>query len=315
MKPISFSAWSKFMLCPESYNIYYNKRLEPTHTTSALVFGSAVDEALNQLYLKNRDPVETFREIFTYDKMDNVVFHKKDLNMSLFSEEQANEIMPEDDHYKAWACLRVRGRVLLNHYVKTFYPKVKKVIAVQKELSSGRSGFTDLIAQLELENGETILIDHKCSYYPYKKEAANFGAQLVLYAAEEKINKVAYCVMLKDVRTKKQKVCKTCGHSVLGGGAKTCDKVVKKKRCGGQWSFEVGFMPEIQWVVGTPSQHMKDTMTASVNIVQGLITEYDKTGQYPRNYSTCDFVFGQQCPYYDYCHKNDAKNLRERPKR
>lgn len=315
MKNISYSAWSKFLLCPRMFDICYNEELVGEYTTSALVFGSAIDESINQLLLNGVDPVQTFQENFKYEDMEFVKFHKKDLNMSLFTQDQADQLENKSDHYKSWAALRVRGRVLLEHYVQEFLPNITEIISVQQELASNRRGFLDLKAKTKMTGDKVVIIDNKASYYDYPEDAAEFGAQLALYAEEEGVDYVAFCVLLKDIQTKKKKVCKKCGYKVVGGSHKTCNKGKGKDRCHGEWDYEVEYFPRIQWIVGKPSQHTRKTMQKSIKGVERMIADCDKNGHYPFNFSTCKFVFGRQCEYYNYCHKQDKSGLVKREKK
>jgi len=313
MSKISYSAWSKFMLCPSMYDIHYNKDLEPEQTTSSLMFGSAIDTALNELYKSNANPVDVFKENFKYEQMESVVFHRKDLSRSIFTQSQLEDINGKDDQYVSWAALRVRGRVLLEHYMETVFPMITKVVGVQKELN-GRKGFTDLIAHVN-NSDKPILIDHKCSYYEYSQEAASTGPQLALYANEEGIEDVAYCVLLKDIRTSKMKRCIKCGNET-NSSHKTCNKETDGGRCHGNWEFEVVYHPAIQWIQGRPSEHMKETMIDSIRAAEELIELYNsKNRNYPRNYSTCDFVYGRKCEYYNFCHYKNETGLTKRRKK
>jgi hypothetical protein len=67
MSKISYSAYKKYTTCPKMYEYHYNQKLRPTGTSSSLLFGSAMDEALNALLLNTGDPHETFKENFTYE--------------------------------------------------------------------------------------------------------------------------------------------------------------------------------------------------------------------------------------------------------
>lgn len=50
-KRLSHSAITRYQTCPRSYHYHYNERLRPTTTSGALIFGSAMDAALNTLAL------------------------------------------------------------------------------------------------------------------------------------------------------------------------------------------------------------------------------------------------------------------------
>ena len=62
---ISHSQISKYGMCPTSYKYHYVNKLRPKVTTGALLFGSALDSALNKLLLNEGDPEEEFVRLFT----------------------------------------------------------------------------------------------------------------------------------------------------------------------------------------------------------------------------------------------------------
>ena len=79
---LSHSALSRYQMCPTSYNLHYNKKIRPDSTTGALLFGDALDKALNCLLLNEGDPYERFIQAFTYgqiNKVDTYLPTSKDL--------------------------------------------------------------------------------------------------------------------------------------------------------------------------------------------------------------------------------------------
>ena len=91
-KKISHSAWSKYLVCPKLYDLHYNQKLRPKGTTSALLFGSAIDAALNVMLLKTGDPYEEFKKHFEFDSMSECQFDEKDYDPEILSAEQIAKI-------------------------------------------------------------------------------------------------------------------------------------------------------------------------------------------------------------------------------
>ena len=310
---ISHSAWSKFWTCPAYYDIHYHLRLEPIWTTSALMFGIAIDIALNELHLHGKDPIKVFRDHFQWEQMDNVIFDKRDSSRAVFNQQDLRKLRGKSDRYVGWASLRVRGRALLEKYLEEIHPLIEKVHSVQKELDN-RAGFIDLIAEVTLLNGEKVVIDFKTSYWPYDEESASQSPQLTLYATDCGLDNTAFCVLRKDVRVRKAKTCLMCGHKVVGGSHTTCNKEVDKKRCGGEWEFDIALQPEIQFILGKPSESDKKDLKKSFKITEDLIEQFKKTG-FPKNMSTCEWIYGKRCDKFNYCRTGCKKGLRKRPKR
>lgn len=195
MSNISYSAWKKYLTCPKMYDYHYNKGLRPSGTSSALAFGVAMDEALNALLLETDDPFDKFKEFFDFDKLQDTEWDKRDLDVRVFSEEQLKKLNGTDLDYQCWATLRVKGRKMIESYQDIFLPRVKKVIAVQKEID-GRPGVLDAV--LEIEGEGVVLVDHKTSARPYRQDAVRSSTQLALYAAAEGYKRAGFVVLIKS---------------------------------------------------------------------------------------------------------------------
>jgi len=193
MSKISFSAWKKYLTCPEMYRLHYGERLRPSGTSSALVFGTAVDEGLNALLLGDDKYMEVFRDHFRYEDFSNVQWDKRDIDMRVFDEEQAQKLQGMPMEYISWASLRVKGRLGLEEYARDILPTIKKVISIQKEIE-GRPGVLDAI--LDFGDGP-VLVDHKTAARPYVRTAVQDSTQLALYCSHEKIKKAGFIILVK----------------------------------------------------------------------------------------------------------------------
>lgn len=61
MNKLSHSSLAKYLKCPESHRLHYKERLRPTVSSAALLFGSALDDAINVLLKKeDKDPMQVF---------------------------------------------------------------------------------------------------------------------------------------------------------------------------------------------------------------------------------------------------------------
>jgi hypothetical protein len=91
-------------MCPKSYEYHYVKKIRPQVTSGALLFGSALDSALNILLLeKNLEKAEVeFEKQFTMGKINNkeyylptcekVVYSKTDFDFDLLTDEDIKQI-------------------------------------------------------------------------------------------------------------------------------------------------------------------------------------------------------------------------------
>lgn len=94
---ISHSKVSKYLLCPQAYAYHYIDKIRPTGTTGALLFGSALDNALNLVLKKESGAEVMFEKSFTNVKINDketylptsieVVYANADFDSDLLTEE------------------------------------------------------------------------------------------------------------------------------------------------------------------------------------------------------------------------------------
>lgn len=100
---ISHSAKDRFNTCKRSYDLHYNQKIRPVWTTSALLFGGALDLALNEILLKTgNDPYEVFktawstceinRQFHSAPACTKILYTTKDFDIDVFTQETYAEI-------------------------------------------------------------------------------------------------------------------------------------------------------------------------------------------------------------------------------
>ncbi len=301
MKKLSYSAWKRYMICPKSFDYHYNERLRPTGKSSALAFGSAVDEALNQLLLSNADPVKVFRDIFNWEDTRDLDFDDRDYDELLVGDTEFSS--PEQ---ASWASLRVKGRILLEAYVKEIYPLIEEVESVQQTLPN-RPGVIDAI--LKLKGFGRVLIDHKTAIRPYNPSALNDDTQLALYANSINIQQIGYIVLVKTIP--KIKVCTKCNFNGTHVRHRTCPQTVDGTRCRGTWKQSIREEGLIQTIIGEAPKINQELITSSISEVERAV---DKE-IFPRNLGACGKIYGKPCPYINKCWKNSNDGLIITPER
>ena len=100
---ISSSAAKKYSTCGKMYEYHYIKKIRPNWTSSALLFGDALDKALNELVLNTGvDPYETFVKGWTHAFINkkpvyvptatSLLYANKDYDANLLVQEDFDEI-------------------------------------------------------------------------------------------------------------------------------------------------------------------------------------------------------------------------------
>ena len=281
---ISYSAKEKYAQCPMMYKLHYIDRIRPERSGSALVFGSALDAALNHL-LEHKDLAQAqsvfWMEWSEWEHKAVIDYYKSDLDMELLTAQECEELdLIQDEalrnHRANWLSLFKKGTKLVDAYHRELLPRIKKVISIQKEIGlvgtaeDGSStedtitGVIDLEAEIELDNGEVVvaILDNKSTSTPYPKNSYKTKHQTALYTFAEGINYAGFLTMnKKDFTT--------------------------------------------QCIVGeVPAELQQEVLTEFATTIAAI-----KAEQFEKVPKKKCFAFGKQCDYYKYCWDNLTDGL------
>jgi len=335
-KPIrlSHSAVQIFNACSKKYEYHYLQRLRPVKQNSALIFGSAMDLALNDLLInKNLEmAVATFdhnmriakvndQEIFV-PTSDLIKYSKADLDEELLFESDQHQSfnnlgIPLPPFNKSWLSLRQKGFILIKAYHDEVLPKIKEVICSQKQIDLQNEDGDTVIGFLDLavvwEDGKRYILDNKTASRRYEENAVAESQQLSLYfhaeQEEMKLDGAGFIVMLKEINKNRKKICEVCAFDGSGTRYKSCPNEVNGNRCDGTWIESINPTGTIQILLGQVSPQMEDTV---INTFDDACTGI-KSGVFEKNFDSC-FQYGR-CPYYLYCHDNDGSDLVQLPEK
>ncbi len=215
---ISYSAAERFLLSSMSWYLHYLLRLRPIENGSALLFGSAIDVALNKLLIAkknnvvvtNEDIKDEFRS-YMWSNNKNIKYSKADLDETLLE----GILIPDETVPRAFYSLLQKGCVIIDSYIEQVLPRIKTVHQVQYDINltnaSGDSflGVIDLIATLD--DNKIYILDNKTSSKRYKPDSVQESEQLATYfdAMKDSYNLAGagYIVIPKTIRKKKEPKC------------------------------------------------------------------------------------------------------------
>lgn len=221
---LSHTAKEKYLDSPRAYYLHYLLNLREEQCGSALVFGNAIDNALNIL-LTEKDLEKAKQEFyknmrtFTYNdetldllNTNKIKYSKSDLDESLVPE-------GTEEKLRSWTSLYGKGLMFLDAYNEQIIPNIKKVLAVQQyveiknETGDKIIGFVDLIC--DWDDGTTkgvVVFDNKTSSVDYKQDKIqNDAPQLATYNEAPIVKNfnpdyVGYIVISKKIRKKDPRV-------------------------------------------------------------------------------------------------------------
>lgn len=326
MVKLSNTAVNLYNQCSLCYKMHYIDNVRPVKTSSALVFGSSLDAALNDLLL-TRDinkAMGTFDEHwYGYYNDPNIVYFKSDLDQELLDFKGSCAIFDKDPN---WDSLRVKGQMFIEAYYKEVLPKIKRVIVVQEPITikndSGDEiiGFLDLI--VEWEDGKVYLMDNKSSKGKYEENSAKEGQQLPLYhyaiKDQYKLAGIGYIVLIKKINKNKVKVCKTCGI-VNNSSHKKCNNEYEIKnlidlnakgsteRCNGEFEITINPSVDIQYVFNKCEESDENRVLELFDKTNSAISN----NEFATEHVQARGKYGY-CPYKTYFYGNPEYYIKEK---
>jgi hypothetical protein len=337
-KNLSYSGYSTYVTCPYKYDLHYNQKIKPETTPFHLVFGSAVDKALNDILVgksKENALKHAGKELFRLFK-EKITFEQSDFDVELFSILTEVRLVNKFERLgwkgknlgelgeKLFSIIQMDGALTESQYSTLKYlifysglekvslmidafndyvmPRIEEVIGVQEQV---KRGILDVKARLKGIEGVTVC-DNKTSARDYPLDAVLNSVQLAGYGAETG----AYFVFNKTVKKNRTKECSICKKNGTGQRHKTCDAVVDGLRCGGEWNETI--TPEIvpQIIVDKVPEHNRVMVEQAYQDVEKLI----ETKVFPKNLNSCGQQYGKPCPYINLCWKNDMSGLKKESK-
>ncbi|NKE72872.1 RecB family exonuclease [Candidatus Manganitrophus noduliformans] len=181
---LSHSRVNRYDFCPRSYRYYYIDGWRPKTKKPALLFGDAVDQALQAFFRAGEDPASAFEGVWEKLKDSPVAWGKRN----------------------TWEGFLEIGKRLLERFLAEEASRFSEVAPenVQRRLTADLEGLTvigypDLYCKVD---GLLTLVDFKTAASPYDTEEVALNEQLTAYwwllsASGLPVERVAFCVLLK----------------------------------------------------------------------------------------------------------------------
>lgn len=211
---ISNTKLDLYETCGRKFKFRYIDNLKGDFTSSALLFGTALDSSLNYILESIRDKKEWTKEkaqeefgrvLETWNGQNRLDFFKGDVPKEL--QDSIDEGCPGFQE-QVWETLYKRGIACLDVYIQDVLPLFKEIISVQDKVEIVNeegdifNGVVDFIAKLQ--DDRVVLFDNKSSSAKYPKNKVVKSQQLSLYL--EKFPEIAlagYIVLIKNPEKEK----------------------------------------------------------------------------------------------------------------
>lgn len=261
MTKLSHSGRGKYDHCSRMYELHYIEKIRPSGTTSALLFGSAIDVAAEN-YLLNGDTqrcIELFDYTWRQQEINGILtnlqsstevsFHDNDFDHELLNESD-NELIVKDTVYKTpsdlieagenqeriilakWTSLYRKGLLIINAFINWADENIEEVLEAQCliELEDGEgneiTGKADFVIKMKGYD-IPVLVDLKTAARYYDRDSVKTSEQLSLYyfylrnTKYPEMKRAAYLVLSKQIKKNREKTCLICG-TVTHGMERKC---------------------------------------------------------------------------------------------
>lgn len=278
LKQISNSKLDLYTTCGKKFYFKYIEKLEADVTRSPLLYGRAMDEALNYILLCKKDNIE-----FQPQKAKDIFIEKMNEwsgqnRLDYFKNEIPEELQDNPDspelQEQVWNNICQRGLNSIDVFIKDVLPTFKRIIDVQIKRIEKNADEDELIFIVdfiaETQEGKIVLFDNKTSSSKYTKNSVKESQQLALYSEYyPECEYAGYIVLIKNPEK-----LKGCTHQII------IDKVLEETK---QKAFD----------------ELEKTL---YNI---------KIGKFEKNEKKC-MAFGKPCEYMGYCKNNNMNGLIKR---
>ncbi len=329
MKPISFSAYKRYHTCPKFYEYYDIQKIKLGQKTSALIFGSIIDESLNELLRGNEIKARDLLILNCLEAIDDeCLFYPGDYDKDLvdtrvltqFAEatgwkgsdfnELIKILMDNQEtiskkqrlvlNTTIWNSLMEKGIIIIDSYIREVLPLMDTVHDIQKKLVyQGKSGQINGILDFTctLKDGRKVLFDNKTTKMFFDRDSVLTSPQLALYSTMDNFDHAGFIAINKQIKKNRTKICNECKFDGSGGKHKTCYNKIDGARCDGEWTETIKPEANIQVIIDKIPQRNKDLVMDAIDDTMKCI----KQGTFPRNLDTCKYIYGKPCPYIDLC--------------
>lgn len=277
MTRISNSKLDLYQLCPKKFYYKYIEKVQADVTRSSLLFGSAMDTALNYLLECVRDKKEwcqgKIKDIFVtemhkWEGQNPLDFFKGEVPEELKDSADLNN---KEHQEIVFDNIVQRGLNCIDIYISHILPEIDEVIEVQKkgELQNQEGDIFEFIvdAVVKLKDGRIVLLDNKTSSSKYPKKAVINSQQLSLYLENyPDIKYAAYAVLIKNPEKEKGTT-----HQLI-----------------------IDEVPE-------------ETKQKSFDLLESTLLKI-KNKEFPCNFKSCK-AFGKPCEYEKLCSFGDYSGL------
>lgn len=315
---LSHSASNKYQQCPAMYKYHYIDRIRPISNSSALYFGSALDEAFNVLLDSKRIvPLESDNNSVSVlenaiikfeDEWDNKVdaldidYFKSDIDLSLLDEADKKELTildPEVTDHEQFIkeCFSIlSNKDALSIEDQKLYNRIAWECLLKKGRMLVKAYYNDILPQIhtifDIQKKIELPDDRGNILIGYIDAVVSF-----IDAPDRKVvldNKTSSKAYKEDSVRNSPQLATYCEHEALEWASYgVVEKQIRKRKPRTRTQLIIDKIPE---------NTIDETFEIYDNVLEGISSQ-----SFEKNYDSGCYFFGKPCPYYSYC-RSDGEN-------
>lgn len=308
---ISHTAMNTYKDCPKKYELKYIQNIRSPRIGSALLFGSALDEAFNELLLGKtlEEANAKFIDIFTTQKIEGVETNiSKDLNVDYYASDYDSELYTHEDIGLIISEAYKNGLEIMDKASMDLFFNEVKEIKKSQEPQIAESIVFNYMCWLSLKRkGEFLLEEYNRVIIPQIEKVYNVQETINLEDEED-------CLIgVIDFEAKFKNddniyICdnKTSSIAYKDDSVQTSDQlaIYSEYKANNNCAFIVVEKKLRKREPRSRIYIIKDVLTeVSKNKTFDKITETlhnIKEGFFPEDPNSC-FMYGKKCEYYNLC--------------
>lgn len=266
---ISHSKVELYSQCSMKYKFKYIDKLEPDKTFTPLLFGSAIDKALNYILTRTKRKHVVYRDTATLIFQKYLCKWYGQNELVFFKNEMPHENATQEE---VWNHLFKVGVNMIDTYISAILPTFAEIISVQtrKEIPNEEGDILVLITDFtaKLHDGRIVTFDNKTTtdLKTYGPSSVAKSQQLAIYTEFEESKLAGYIALSKKLN----------------------------KEGGIDWVCRIDTVPEEQSAIAFEKVDQA---------LRGI-----KREEFSCNPKAC-YSFGRKCDYYKLCNYNDDSGL------
>lgn len=312
---LSHSAASKYEQCPAMYKYHYIDKIRPIVNSSALYFGSAIDEAFNILLESKKEisiqvnkedlsvlqqAIQKFEDEWDDSfESDCIEYFKSDIDLSLLNESIIKDLKVFDpdvsDHEEfIKECSNIlKSKNKLSKEDQILYNRIAWECLNVKGKMLIKAYYKDILPQIykvfDIQKKVELPDENKNLLVGYIDAIVSF-----IDSPEKKVildNKTSSKPYKQDSVANSPQLATYCEHENIEWGAyAVVEKQIRKREP----------KTRTQLIIDKVSEKILDeTFEMYDNVLEGI-----ENKEFDKNYDSGCFFFGKPCSYYAYCKSN-----------